>query len=366
MQRERKRVLMLVCTQIQLMLVLQIRSKMLQNKEVDVILISKKLEAIYANQLLEAIFDKVYYVDDKKLKKWEMIIAFFNPGYAIKKYVSIQQEAYSDIFFWNPNWIYYYLYKYQYISNNFYKWHLISDACGSYVAETPEIRAMYPPRGLGQLLNFIDVKIWKYGKIEEQKYDIYLWNPEYLVYKPVHKVIAVPCIDIKEKDYILSLNRIFNYEHLPVEEDIIFLDTASDGAYDESVLVRIIDEVAQIAGDRRIAIKKHPRDTIEKYGLLRKNVRVIENNFAWELFCLNEGTGAKTIIGYLGSTLVLPYILFGLKQKVYVLNDIIPTSDLYPQISQRYDLLLKRIENENDKFKLIYSLDELKSELNGK
>lgn len=355
-----KHALMLVCSQAQLLLAMQIRRYMLADCKVDIILSTEKMRHIYDNKSLESMFEQVYFVEEKGLKCYEKIFAFFNPAYGIKKYANIFIQKYSDVFFWNTGWILYYLFKYFVLSPQKWNWHLISDASGSYVVELPEFYKMYGSTFVEKILNWIDFHLYKYGNLSKWGYDIYLSSSRFVMYQTKANLVEVPIFDIKDKEYIAYVNKVFEYKHEPIQEEIIFLDTACDGYYDERVLLKVLNDLANCVGEKKIAIKMHPRDSVEKYRELETSMTVIGKNMAWELFCINGGIKDKIVIGYIGSTIVLPYAFLGLKQKVFILEGVIKYNELYKDFEKRHELLHRAIAKENPLFKIVSSVEEIK------
>ena len=64
MNDRKKRCLMLVKTQMQLLLALQIGKNRLKEQDADIVLIGKTFLNIYKNRELEEIFNSVYFIED--------------------------------------------------------------------------------------------------------------------------------------------------------------------------------------------------------------------------------------------------------------------------------------------------------------
>lgn len=361
MENYNSRKLVMVLSQAQLMLAVQMKLKNLCSESVDLILASSRLYEIYKNRKLEKIFNHVYYTEDRKLSKIDLLIAFFSPFHGIRQYVKLDPDQYEDIFFWNPTWLYYYLHKYSVKRKRNYRWHIISDAASSFIAETPEIKPRYKLFIAGYLLNLIDKIFFRYGEILDQKFDIYTWQPRFVMYETKHELVEVPSIDCTDKDFVNFLNSLFNYTHKDIKEKIIFLDKARDDIYDNKDILRIIKNIVNVVGSNNIIIKKHPREKKELYDELGNGVKIINDNFPWELYCLNEERRDRVIIGYYSSSLVLPYIIFGCTTKTYSIAALITKH--VQEIDQYYNKLFYDMADKTKCFYEVNSMDSLVSEL---
>ena len=357
MNDRKKRCLMLVKTQMQLLLALQIRKNRLKEQDADIVLIGKTFLNIYKNRELEEIFNSVYFIEDNKLSEIKSWIAFWNPDYWVKCYLQIDPSSYSDIFFWNPTWIYYYLYKYSAVNKQKYCWHLISDAIASYIAEAPEIHPRYG-RAWNKWMNVLDRYIWKYGNLDNAEYDIYLCKPELAAYTSRHKFIRVPVIDKNDKNYVEKLNRVFGYQNQRIEQDVIFLDHAYDGDFDKREILSIIKRIGSTVGKDNFIIKKHPREKREIYKEVEDAANILESDVLWELYCLNGMADNKVIIGYYSSSFLLPNILFSNKIRTYAIFNLVQKK-LQSSLMENYGKLLCVMEKNIDTFYNISSLEGL-------
>ncbi len=342
------RTLMLVINRHELMFALQIKKTLLCHKKVDIVLEGELLGSIYDRHILESMFSRVYFSPIKAPRMKEQLLFFLFPERGVIHYIAADPGEYEKVFFWNPTWLYYYLFKYSIKRHHNYKWHLMTDGLSCYMTDGPGSCLIHSNSSFGKILNHIDRKKWGLDKGPGHTYDIYVTSREYVVHHPEHELVDVPLIDIEDQEWIGYLNQVFAYEHHDIEYPIVFLDTLSEGWFDERLVIDCLRFILKEVGKNSIIIKKHPRDSFEKYDSIKDDVVFMEDDIPWELVYLNGGIKGKTIIGIHSSALIMPNILLGLDEETYTLNKIIPITkqslgvDFITNYNKLFDIVQSR------------------------
>lgn len=115
-------------------------------------------------------------------------------------------------------------------------------------------------------------------------------------------------------DFCDELNKIFNYNHLPIDCDVIFLDQAVKRFFKkEEEEKELFSNIMKEFYAYKVLVKLHPsvNTVLDKYDHL--NVRVIkENKVPWEVILLNEvknnNLENKIFVSYYSETLFTTHI----------------------------------------------------------
>ena len=103
--------LFIVRTGFQLLQAFHIRRKMITEEKADIILASDRFSDEYRSRL-EKYFDKSYYLGNVFPKGIEKYKYFFSPKKALEDRGILSLDDYTDVFFYNPGWVFYYIRKY--------------------------------------------------------------------------------------------------------------------------------------------------------------------------------------------------------------------------------------------------------------
>lgn len=364
-----KKCLFVVLNRHELMIAIHIKKEVLQHQQADIILVSDKLTDVYDNHQLAVLFDKVYYVPDVRGPKVRYRLYYFvRPGKGLTYYVkNMDPLDYSDIYYWNPIWITYYLYKISLFTRNEYKWHFFTDGDSAYVDEEgyPTENRVYALHSVWNILNIIDRHVFRYPEISKQKKDIYLWQAKYRVGTPLENPQNLPQYKMNDYDYIHYLNKTFNYEYAPIKEKVIFIDAVNPyNKYSNEKLWDVIQKIIDCVGYENFVIKKHRRDSIDKYEALGQPVKIMDDNIPWELFCLNGGAEGKTIIGYYSSALFMPYIMSSIQAKTLCIHQLILEPErLGERDYWNYVHFARKVANDNKMIIEIENDEQLREEL---
>lgn len=338
----KKRELIIVNSLCNLVLAVQLRETTLASDEVDLILGYGFLKDVYKSGKLDDVFSHVYFTNQQEYYSWSLV-HFFKPKVALKTMLDCKDiTIYDDIFFWNPDWIFYHFFKYYKQINHKVNWHIYGDAISQYLIDIPDNSLKYTTKDLkGNLLNFLDKLIWQVPlDIGTMNYDFYLFQPErFLTDK--HKVhVEIPIICANGK-FVSLLNDIWQYSYVPAKEKIIYLDTAREGQLDNDDILGVLSKLQDNFGKDNIIVKPHPRVDLSIYSPLDLNF--MDKNIPWELFCMNGGLQNKIIVCEFSSAVCLPYYWFGLLTDTISVMDMIKLNDVCAPIEKR--MLLDINEN---------------------
>lgn len=352
-------VVIIVNSSFNLILAVQLSQTLLKGKEVDIVLsdLSDNLREIYERKDLEKIFRRVYLVEYSKYV--QRVYNIIRPKYSLKDMIGEEPICYDEVFFWNPDWFFYNLFKYYKTRRWSYKLHLYGDAMSAYILDSPDghrkEKGIYRGR-LGKVLNRIDKYGYHYEKVEYLDYDYYIFKPEMFINKTKRTLVRIP--DLEDRNTISILNQVFNYSPTKIEQKYIYLDTARDGYIEEKDVLEVICSVGHVVGRENVIIKAHPR--VDKIVYTNLKIAVLKDEIPWELYWMNEQLEDKVIVCTLTSAAILPYILFNKQVQI------ISATKLVPNTHPNYKMLYKLYEKTNqttNKVKIVESFEELEQEL---
>lgn len=329
------------------MLAVQLKQTLLKNDNVDLILGYSCLKERRNNRTLHSLFCNVYYIDQNNDYKWN-IIHFFFPGKALRNMLGgSQPKHYSDIYFWNPDWFFYYYYKYFRIVSHTVEWHVYGDAISQYFLDVPSIDPKFSEHDfIGRVLNRLDWMFWKVPQrnIEKLNYDFYMFQPSKFMRLSNRRHIAIPLIDANNKAEVDLLNKVFDYNYSQIDEKVIYIDTARDGQIDNNEVLQIIKKIQECVGTNELIVKPHPRVELGIYDTL--DLAFLDKNTPCELFFLNGGLKNKVLICQFSSAVCLSYLWFGF------ISDLISTIKIVGSSSKDNEIfleILKMIQSETNR-----------------
>ncbi len=211
-------------------------------------------------------------------------------------------------------------------------------------------------------LNTVGVKL----VTEKMLSGVYLYQPELSYTYSNFNIIKLPTIDKENKEYVNTVNAIFNYKNDGYFDRKFILFDQCFSVYnitgnDVELFKKVIDTV----GEENVIIKLHPRtkeDRFEDY----KNLKRYSGKTPWELIMLNENFNDKILITINSNAVVTPFNLYKdncksiVLQKLFKSNDMnffsVEIFDYYNKIKQKYPERFFILEQEDGFVKL---LDEL-------
>lgn len=342
-----KRVLMIANSKIQLMDCIQIKKSLLGDAPVDIIMAHPSLLEVYRKGHLVHVFESVKYCNPSSFQ--QTLRKFFSPQIAVKELLGELPPRYTDVFFWNPDMVFYSLYKY--MRGWKVKYHIYVDGTSIYF-KLPDGFHRYSYRWKGRLMSFLDKVIWNWDVAEDIDCDLYLFEPRLAQFECPKPMIAIP--PMKTED-IMEFCELFGYTYAPVEERCIFVDMARDGDIKNDDVRELIRAIQNCVGAENLLVRKHPRVDDSCYDGL--GVRLMDQEIPWELFYMLGGLEGKILIALMGSTTMMAYFLNGSMADTIVINDMIPTDYRYTAQMRRIHEILAE---ETGKIHFVGSVEELR------
>lgn len=299
-----------------MILVMQIRMKFLQGCDVDLVLCHSMLEGLKNSEELKKHFRNVIYLNNDTYKL--SLRDYLCPRKALKKLLGREDINYDDLYFWNPDWCFYFFWK---SLKERAVYHLYADAEGGYLA-TPQIK-MFGNGLKGIIARMLDNVLWNFEKTSYCFSDVYMFRADLIQYESKVPVRDVPQIG---DDTICKLNKIWEFYPANIDEQYLFVDTARGGMIDATEMRSILRDMSEMLGEKMI-IKPHPRTDMSEYDKI--NCPIMDKNIPWELFCMNGGTENKTLLGVFSSAFILPYLMNGTVMECYLLFEALKTQSIY-------------------------------------
>ncbi len=324
-----------------LIVAIQIRKAMHPKEQFDIIIsdASYGLKEIYDARSLEELFDNVYfaninhkyYADNNKglagkLKRiYNKTILFISPGTLLEKILGEDLDFdYTDVYFWNPDLVFYPFYMEHNKRCVPLTLHLYSDGIAGYYLDSPD---------RDHTENFqLFHTVWanqyvkrKYGFdcICNLNYDTYIFSPEFYVGGKNHSLIGIPRIEVSNENIAL-FDRIFLVEDLPeIKEKYIFFDQPIGQNVAMNAYKEMVRKIIQKVGASNVAVKLHPRSQTDIYKEM--GVRVFKNAYPWELYALKYSLSKKVLITLSSSSVLLPDLIFEMisESKIIILRNVI-------------------------------------------
>lgn len=340
-----KRVLMIADTKVNLMTCIQIRLCFCKEDAVDLVMGDPALESLADSKALGALFDTVYY--SRQLEFVASLSKFLSPKKALVELLGSEPKRYTDIYFWNPDWLIYNFTKYLGAKN--VKFHVYTDGVGGYLLK-PDQFPKFSDGPKGRWLNLLDRMVWHWYAVDALKPDYYLYDPSLIQYPTDSVFIDIPRFS---KETILLLNDIFGYCYEEIKEEYLFLDVTRDGEIDGDAVYRLLSGMKELFGDN-LMVRRHPRVPVETYDGL--SLSLMDTSIPWELFYLNGGLEGKHLIALIGSATMMPYLMAGRLAETIILKDMIPNS--YVHLAQ-LEKLHEEVAAKTGKIHFVTSQEQL-------
>ena len=354
-----KKILALVVGGNQLLFAIQAKHTIHINDEFDIAYRNIDIDEVAA----KSIFDNVYRIKSNDgPSKSKALRCFLNPEYAVKKYyANIDLGKYTDILFWHPDWLHYFLYKYSCLKKHKYHWHLLPEGLGLYLIRGYNIssRKKYGRALLSPIVELID-KI-KYGYPENASNiveDAYFIQAKYALNNDNIKQVNLLPFDIADTEFISLVNQILKYKHTIINDKIIILDGGLEGSrkdyYNPEKMDKIIEFIANKYGREKVLLKRKHDIPLTEYPkeLIEKVTDYPGNNMPWELICLNNDIKNSLIISVPSSAVILPYIFSGFCNETYMIDYELLDVELNEWLQSRYKEIYSRISFSQPSYKL--------------
>lgn len=368
-----KKCLFLACTQFQLLCALQIKHTLLSEVPCDMILLNTEANL----DGIRKIFNKVVWCrwNEAPLPK-DAIRCFFDPLFALEHFyldsMDLDFDNYTDLFYYGPCWVYYFIYKYYLISGHDYNGHYYPEGDAAYlgILDNPPAK-WYGNIVVAKIIKTIDYYYYGYGKENLKKAkDIYLFSPHYLLRDPILPVVEIPLFSIDDKNFISIINEVFNYRHINLSGKVIYIDGCWDGSREDFYDVKHADSVLIKLGDffgkDCFWLKRHHSATMNMYSeQLKQHISIFEENFPWEIAFINGDVKNCCILGWESSAITNPFKYGLCDVPVYLLTDVF---QLKFSLERRFELKLlkeKNVKKVKDEFELFNELYEIKEYLEG-
>lgn len=338
--------LIIVNSVFNLLVAVQLRLTYLKDDEVDIIISDEtpSFHHLYNRNVLQNVFTNIYFAEVKKYQVNKK--KFFFPQYALSEILKESPKSYSDIFFWNPDFIIYNYYKWYKTINFKVIYHLYGDAMSSYILDAPDGNkndGMYVGNKK-DILNFLDKWLFGYTRIADLNYDYYIFKKEMFLKNTNRNLISIPTIDLKNKNILRLYNEIYDYHNYFINQKYIYLDTARDGYITNEDVLGILKILIEYLGRENIIVKPHPR--VEEKIYMQLGIEVFDRNVPWEIYCMNNQMSNKIVFCSLTSAAVMPYILFEKKYEIVSVCDMIPNTHPHLiDLKMIYEIINKREHN---------------------
>ena len=350
-----RRALAIVCGGNQLLFAAQVKHTLFADIPMDMAYLDIDISEEAAGQL----FDGVYKIRSNVAPpKSKALRCFVFPKYAIKKfYAEIEPGDYTDLFFYGPTWLYYFLYKYSVYSRHKYDWHLLPEGAGAYLVTNPQFPLKdYGNRLVYRWLQIIDKLIFGYSKKNSELIrDVYLIHPECSLTDNSVPKISVPAFDRDEVKYMSIINSMLKYERTVIDHKVIIIDGALDRSrkdfYDMEKMDELIVKIGNRVGKEKVLLKRKHGVGFDQYSeRIKQNVSFFTNeDMPWELLCINGDIKDCVIISVPSSAIVLPYVFCGFDLTTYRIKDkCIPfyfPHEIFIKSEQFYDRVVGQVDN---------------------
>lgn len=311
----------------QMLFAIQIKHTLFQGIPMDLIYVEMDID----EEAARCIFDDVFFCrSNSEPPKNKATRCFFDPEWAMTEYyTTIDLSKYTDVFFYHPNWVYYFLYKYSLYRKHEYVWHLLPEGAGAYIIEYPEIRIKkYGSCFSRRIITMLDKNIFGYSK-KNMDYieDVYLINPRFSVVQGSLSKVAIPAFDMEDPSYIMQIKSILKYKPIKIENKIIILDGSCDRLrrtfYDVEEMDKLICLFGERVGKENILVKRKNGVGMDQYSdRVKERVSFYEDeHMPWELICMNGDIHKCVIVSVISSAIVLPFIFCGFEMPTFRISE---------------------------------------------
>ena len=146
---------------------------------------------------------------------------------------------------------------------------------------------------------------------------LYTFYPELMQWKKEFPLIKIETMDKNNPMFLKKINYIFNYNDSHKDaynEPVIFFEESyyADNLYINDI--SIVKQIASYVGKDNLLIKLHPRNKVDRF----KELGLKTNQYTavpWEVIILNNDFENKILISFASASIVMPYLLFGIKTK---------------------------------------------------
>lgn len=192
---------------------------------------------------------------------------------------------------------------------------------------------------------------------------LYLFNPQYLLWKPNFNVIKLEQINKNDASFVRVCNDVFNCSNLrdDYKEPFIFLEESFNTEGDPINDIEILENLSARVGKENIIIKRHPRDTSNRFSS-RGFKTNLDFSVPWEVVLLNiDDISEKRLISVCSGSMFNPIILYNLNVKAYSIFNLVNESNKssFTFQSDFWEVFEKIINNNPDRIFLCDSIDDI-------
>lgn len=299
MKKRYKNVLFLCNTYMQLITAIQIKQKMLENVNADIILSdhSQNAEKVEKNLGNTKLFRRVRLIKTKYIMFEQNVFEDVKDTIALilgrnKKYKdSLWSEmgTYDAIFYYNVDFYTYFAYDSS-VENG------LEPKCIRYeegIASYPAMKEIQEGNRLKIYRKFRKMQ-GKKDVFDETK-DFFCFYPDLFPTASEENCHKIPFIERKDKKTIALLNIVFGYAPICCNKRYIFFTTSADIDGKNIREDEIVNQVAEVIGKENMIIKVHPRDSRKIYRNM--GFEIWENSeIPWEIIQVNNDFSEKVFI----------------------------------------------------------------------
>ena len=339
-----RRALFLVNTPYQLMVAVNLAKTVYAECENDVI-VSDRIagyEDLTKRLDKEEVFGKVYRIQLNNIcpqfeKKTAIKNVLINPFVYLTK-------QYDFFLFANLNYDVSCVYRVLRKNNRYIKLFMFEDGFASYSFYYRDMLAMYQAKGKEVFKRPVHyVMNCAFRHLE----GIYVFEPNFMSYKPSFPVIRMKNIDASEKELVNLYNRIFDYNPNVDRYDkrVIFFEESyyADGFDIDDI--GEVEKIASIVGKDNIFIKIHPRNPKNRFKELgyatNQNTAI-----PWEVIAMNLDLTNKVLMSIASVSVFVPTTMLGKKYKgILLMKNIKNDSALKKNITNLYETICELYDN---------------------
>ncbi|WP_418666266.1 polysialyltransferase family glycosyltransferase [Allofournierella sp.] len=342
--------LMVINTNYQLIVAVQIRRTFLKDDQVDIIITdhSQGNEQLAQRLKKAAVFGRVLSIYNRKMiyeaTTKEKIKDFFELGFSSENrfYPKQIEETpnYDGLFFYNLDLLVISLFDVLVKSNSRLTLNLFEEGFLSYGTEKVSNGRFSRKESIFKLRKLGIKKDWtKYLK----KY--YCFFPGLIQREMPYQLVQIPPIFSSDKELVKLINSIFDF--IPTENKYAAKYIYFEGWF-ECDEERLVEKIAEIVGKENLLVKPHPRhqsDRYEKVGIKTSS----DGNVPWEVVQLNFDFSDKVLMAVSSSCPIVASAL---------LRQNIPALYLYPCVQihgtktdqQTFEKVTQNIKNAIEQF----------------